>query len=280
MSTILKALKKLEQDKEPLGARDLSHTVATAASAKRRPAGLFGSSKPLLRVAVIGATFIGVAGAAVYFYLQSRPPATQAHRSSESVRKPARPQTTAPVRRAENRSDSNTSQSIRPAPQAKQASQRKQPPEPLPRNANAEAVARAKPVLPKRIESRERFEPGHNLPKAAPSDAATAARADVNATGPQTGQTRPATPTGSVPPPDSKPEDESAYANADRLMDNRLEIQAIAWSPVPDERMAVINSRILREGGSVEGFSVVAIRSDDVIVREKGRLYRVPFGSP
>ena len=59
-----------------------------------------------------------------------------------------------------------------------------------------------------------------------------------------------------------------------------MKIQAIAWSPNSDERMAVINSRIVREGGSVEGFSVVAIRQDDVIVREQGRLYRVIFGKP
>jgi general secretion pathway protein A len=142
-------------------------------------------------------------------------------------------------------------------------------------------MAQVKPVLPKRIESRERSEQGQNLRNDAPPDAATASRADVDATGPvRTGPAGPATPTGSVPPTNPKPEDDSAYANADRLMDNRLKIQAIAWSPVPDERMAVINSHIVREGGSVEGFSVVAIRSDDVIVRENGQLYRVLFGSP
>jgi cytoskeletal protein RodZ len=282
MSTILKALKKLEQDKEPLGARDLSHTLATAASAKERSTGRFGSSQRLLRVAVIGAVSIGAAGAAVYFYMQSRPTATQVPQSSESVQKPVPPpQASAPIRRATNRSDSDTSQSKRLAPQAKSALQRKRPPDPSPRSPTADAVAQAKPVLPKRIESRERFKQGQNLQKATPPDAATASRAEVDAAGlPRTGPASPAAPTGSVPPADPKSEDDTAYANADRLMDNRLKIQAIAWSPVPDERMAVINSRIVREGSSVEGFSVVAIRSDDVIVREKGQLYRVPFGSP
>jgi type IV secretory pathway VirB10-like protein len=282
MSTILKALKKLEQDKEPLGARDLSHAVATAASATGRSAGRFGSPKRLLRAAVIGAVFVGAAGAALYFYMQSGPAATQVRQSSESVRKPVPPPpASAPVRRAVNRPDSDASHSKRPAPQAKPAPQRKRPPDPSPRSATTDAVAQARPVLPKRIESRERFEQGQNLQKATPSDAATASSAEFDKIGPP--RSRPAipvAPTGSVPPADPKSEDDSAYTNAERLMDSRIKIQAIAWSPVPDERMAVINSRIVREGGSVEGFSVVAIRSDDVIVKEEGRLYRVLFGSP
>ena len=280
MSTILRALKKLEQDKEALGARGMPQAAATAGSVKGRPAGRFGISKRLLRVAVIGAAFVGVAGTAIYFYMQPRPPATQARRSSEPVRKPAPPQATAPMRRAVNRSDSETSQSERSAPQAEPAPQRKRLSDPSSRSAAADPMAQAQPVLPKRIESRERFEQGQNPRKAAPPDAATASKAGTDATGPRTGPAVSATPTGSAPPAEPKSEDDAAYANADRLRDNRLKIQAIAWSPVPDERMAVINSRIVREGGSVEGFSVVAIRSDDVIVREKGQLYRVIFGSP
>lgn len=281
MSTILKALKKLEQDKEPLGARDLSHTVATAASAKKWSTGRFGSSKYLLRVAAIGAVVVGAVGATIYFYMPSKSPATQARQPSESVRNSVSPQATAPIPHTVNRSGSDTSQSKRPASQAKPAPQRKLPPDPLPRSATADAVAQAKPVLPKRIESRERFERGQNLQMATPPDAATASIADVDATGPpRTGPASSSSPTGSVSPANPKPEDDSAYANADRLMDNRLKIQAIAWSPIPDECMAVINSRIVRVGGSVEGFSVVAIRSDDVIVRENGQLYRVIFGSP
>ena len=280
MSTILKALKKLEQDKEALGARDLSHKLSVAASEKGPPAGRFGNSKRLLHVAVMIAAFVGVAGAAVYLYMQSRPPATQAHRSSDSVRKPAPPQAATPTRHAVNRSDSDRSQSKQPAPQARPVPQRKRPSEPPPRSAAVNAAARSEPVLPKRIESRERLNQGQNLPKAAPPNAATPSRADVGANAPRTGPAGPATPTGTAPPTDPTSEDSAAYANVDRLRDNRLKIQAIAWSPVPDERMAVINSRIVREGGSVEGFSVVAIRSDDVVVREKGQLYRVIFGSP
>lgn len=281
MSTILRALKKLELDKEPLGARDLSHTVATAASAQGRPAGRFGSSKRLLRVAVFAVTFIGVSGAAAYFFIQSRPTSTQVPQSSESVRIPVRPEATAPAQRTINRSDSNRSQSKQPPPQTKPAPQRKGPPDRPSRSELTDAGAQAKPpVLPKRIESRERLVEGQNQPKATSPDAATAPRAEVGPAGSRTAPADPAMPTGSAPPGSPTSEDDSTYANADRLMDNRLKIQAIAWSPVPDERMAVINSRIVREGGSVEGFSVIAIRSDDVIVKEKGQLYKVVFGSP
>jgi hypothetical protein len=71
-----------------------------------------------------------------------------------------------------------------------------------------------------------------------------------------------------------------AYENAILLTDGRLKVQALAWSPVAEDRMAVINTRILHEGDKVDGFSVLAIRRDDVVVREKGVVYRVPFGFP
>jgi hypothetical protein len=58
-------------------------------------------------------------------------------------------------------------------------------------------------------------------------------------------------------------------------------VHAIAWSPTPADRVAVINSHVIYEGDSVEDFVVIAIRPDDVVVREKGRaVWRVEFGRP
>jgi len=71
------------------------------------------------------------------------------------------------------------------------------------------------------------------------------------------------------------------YADIQLLSDGRLKVNAIVWSTVQEDRMAVVNSRILHEGDTVDGFSLVAIRSDDVVVREDGKgIWRVLFGRP
>jgi hypothetical protein len=77
------------------------------------------------------------------------------------------------------------------------------------------------------------------------------------------------------------PASSDAYDKTPALTDGRLRVHAIAWSPQPEERMAVINSRVIHEGDSVEDFVIVAIRTDDVVVREKGKgVWRVEFGRP
>jgi hypothetical protein len=59
--------------------------------------------------------------------------------------------------------------------------------------------------------------------------------------------------------------------------ETRLEIQAIAWSSDPESRIAVVNSRIVREGGSVEGVFVTNIGKDEVIFRKEGEEWRQLF---
>jgi hypothetical protein len=70
------------------------------------------------------------------------------------------------------------------------------------------------------------------------------------------------------------------FANAERMTDGRLKVQAIVWSTNADERMAVVNSRIVREGTVLEGFSILGIGQDALYVSEAGRLLAVPFGKP
>jgi hypothetical protein len=55
-----------------------------------------------------------------------------------------------------------------------------------------------------------------------------------------------------------------------QVEESRLELQAIAWSTDPKSRLAVINSKIVREGGSVAGVIVTHIGKDDVFFK-KGR---------
>ncbi len=61
------------------------------------------------------------------------------------------------------------------------------------------------------------------------------------------------------------------------LGDGILKINAISWSQQADERLAVINSAIVREGQTVEGFRLVRIMEDGVIVQRAGQKSRVEF---
>ena len=56
-----------------------------------------------------------------------------------------------------------------------------------------------------------------------------------------------------------------------------LELQAIAWSDDTNRRIAVINGRILREGGSIEGVSIVRINQDDVVFKKGGEAWKQVF---
>ena len=59
--------------------------------------------------------------------------------------------------------------------------------------------------------------------------------------------------------------------------ETHLEIQAIAWSNDSESRIAVINSRIIREGGSVEGVLVKKIGKDEIIFSKEGDEWRQLF---
>jgi hypothetical protein len=62
-----------------------------------------------------------------------------------------------------------------------------------------------------------------------------------------------------------------------RLDESKLKLQAIAWSKKAAQRIAVINGHIVREGESVEGFSVTQIRQDDIIVNDGTESWQVEF---
>ena len=70
----------------------------------------------------------------------------------------------------------------------------------------------------------------------------------------------------------------SATRSYPRLDNATLKLQAIAWSNVAAERIAVINDRIVREGESVEGYSINQIRQEDVVVNDGDRSWQLEFG--
>ena len=56
-----------------------------------------------------------------------------------------------------------------------------------------------------------------------------------------------------------------------------LHLQAIAWSSDPGSRIAVINGRVLREGGSVERVLVTHIDKNEVIFKKQGEEWKQLF---
>jgi hypothetical protein len=72
-----------------------------------------------------------------------------------------------------------------------------------------------------------------------------------------------------------KPDSTRTY---DRIDDAKLKLQALAWFNDASKRMAVINSHIVREGGSVEGYQVTQIRRQDVVVNDGKKSWSLEFG--
>jgi hypothetical protein len=80
------------------------------------------------------------------------------------------------------------------------------------------------------------------------------------------------TPPLSRPPAARAPED-----TLSRLDDSKLKVMAIAWHGQATRRIAVINGHIVKEGESVDGYTITQIRKDDVIVNDGSRSWRVEF---
>ena len=62
-----------------------------------------------------------------------------------------------------------------------------------------------------------------------------------------------------------------------RITDSQLFLQAIAWSNDSSQRLAVINNRIVREGESVDGYSITEIRQEDVVLNDGTNAWRLEF---
>lgn len=56
-----------------------------------------------------------------------------------------------------------------------------------------------------------------------------------------------------------------------------LKLQAISWASAPGGRLAVINGNIMREGASLEGYTIVQIDRDEVVVRKGSEQWKLVF---
>ena len=66
-------------------------------------------------------------------------------------------------------------------------------------------------------------------------------------------------------------------AVSEQADEKMLELQAIAWSNVPEERIAIINGKIVREGEPIDGFFVSRIESEVVFVKEGTSEKKIMF---
>jgi hypothetical protein len=145
-------------------------------------------------------------------------------------------------------------------------------PPPAPAPASAPPIAVAAPAEPP-VEATPpvqapppttRLRPRDTVPGA---PAATDSRPAPAPRGPS-GQERPA-PVRPAPAPTRSAED-----NLSRLDDSKLKVMAIAWAEDPGRRIAVVNGHIVREGESVDGYTVTRIRRDDLVVSDGSRSWR------
>ena len=64
----------------------------------------------------------------------------------------------------------------------------------------------------------------------------------------------------------------------DRLEGVGFKIQAISWGETPQERLAVINNKVLREGDSLDVYQISQINPDDIVLRRGDKEYQLDFG--
>ncbi len=83
-----------------------------------------------------------------------------------------------------------------------------------------------------------------------------------------------------VPPPALPPRPAASAARPapPRLHDTDITLQAVAWSPDPERRMAVVNGQMVYEGSAINDYTVVSIEENGVIVEKGGRRSLLTYG--
>jgi hypothetical protein len=267
MSTILKALKKLEEEqaaKLTEGVRP--GTDFSTRQVVNRTVRFAWLKRVALRWLTIGVAITAVMSVAYFlgaFYLKSD--SRQSQRALKTVtsdlgaEESAKANSQRPVKALSDRANSSTVASTNNTPRDRHASApslnstaRLPSKKPMPRQERIQLQGAANPPGPA---AKDNLTPSQAPEKPFPSNIPNKAAS-------------------------SSLKMDAQYADAMRLSDGRLKIQAIAWAPNIEDRMAVINNRIVHEGDSLGSFSILAINEDDVIVRGEGQTWKVLFGQP
>jgi hypothetical protein len=67
------------------------------------------------------------------------------------------------------------------------------------------------------------------------------------------------------------------WHDARPLENKKMKLQALAWASDPGKRMVVIGGQVIREGDDVNGYDVVKIMEDKIILQQGGQYYRLAF---
>jgi hypothetical protein len=289
MSTILRSLKRLEEENDTAKEKSVLPVYGTRQAMQRavRFAWLKGK---FVRWGLLAVVLIA-GGIALYAY--NRPVTKLSGRSSQAS-PPSRTGRETPAARTASSAGPRQQRSTVPADR------------PRGQTATIDMQKDAVPLKPIGPSDGTALKPvpstGGRMPVSSASDASRTSAPSVSASSVQPGANQSApgsagmTPpqeghdavSSSVPPNRSHareesripPRDTGPFANAERMSDGRLKVQALVWASKADDRMAVINNRIVREGSVIDGFSVVGIGEDAVYVKEGGRVLKVPFGRP
>jgi len=152
-------------------------------------------------------------------------------------------------------------------------------PEPQAADAEPDANAAA-PATP------DRREPPPDRPAlptrtaaATPTTPVTASPRALAAPAPRSPSAVPAQrPPGTAPSPPQQGPTEKPEPILTRLRDDAVKLQAVAWSNDPERRMAVINEQVVREGYTIEGYTIATIREESVVVRKGAESWELRYG--
>jgi len=244
LSSILKALRRVEESGQA-GETLVPPSLPYAASSSRpylKPGGwLPGRSRfYLLSLLVVLA---GAGAAYLWWGADGTMPPTASNPNEVRAQLPPRPPASA------DQPASVPARTVQPAPVPPAA-----PPGPVSPSVRSKSPVQA-PSPTSRVRPREgpSTPPAEVRPSPARSMASSADRSDR----------------GRAPTP------RTAEDNLSRIDESKLKVIAIAWAADPSRRLAVVNGHIVKEGESVEGFSVTQIRKDDIIVNDGSRSWRV-----
>lgn len=308
MSTILKALRRLEREKSaPVSERPLREAVATAASApaRRRPGWIAPALALLVGVAVGAAALLLWPSAApepdegAQLARREAPPAAPAPRAAERRPKravpqpmPKRPARPAPATAAEGPPEEAFASNVEVVPRppfepriAAEPSHRPSaaaeappaPAEPEPAAANTRAAAPPAPT-PVAPPAPERAAAKPPPPKPAPPPKAVPPPPPAPAPEPEPKLASSSAPEAAAPPAEPPPPPKAAPAPkpAPAALPPTLRVEKTVWHPLAERRVAVVRTGEgdetlrLHEGERVAGYEVGEIKPSGVVFRRDG----------
>lgn len=146
----------------------------------------------------------------------------------------------------------------------------------------SEAVAGSVPVMedPHDLKESAVISSVKNTPKERSSQSRKkldAGRTNIKTDDAQAIESIPETPGDSIVSIDEGAGKDAETQEIQRLEDTPFRIQAISWSEDANRRIAVIDDRVLSEGDRVQKYRLITIEKDSVILRHKGKNYRLLF---